>query len=195
MNRKCTLWLRLLAPYFAVGVFWIGFSNAWLAILGYHLQIVLWHRFGRRLRARITENRMVCCTSLLAVLAGPVVYFLLPRIALVDLAQWLEGYGLRRASLLVMIPYFWVVHPILEQLHWQRLRAETVWAHAFFAGYHVLVLYALLPFGWLVVSFLVLLGISLLWHKAGNTAQARWYCRGSHMLADLGIVLAVICLT
>ena len=42
MNAQRTL--RLLAPYLAVGVFWYGFSSAWLAILAYHAQILLWSR-------------------------------------------------------------------------------------------------------------------------------------------------------
>ena len=31
--------LKMLAPYLAVGIFWCGLSNAWLAILAYHAQI------------------------------------------------------------------------------------------------------------------------------------------------------------
>jgi hypothetical protein len=42
MNMKLTA--KLLAPYFAVGVFWCVFSNAWLAMLAYHAQILFWSR-------------------------------------------------------------------------------------------------------------------------------------------------------
>jgi hypothetical protein len=38
------LTLKLLAPCFAVLVFWCWLGNAWLAILAYHAQILLWSR-------------------------------------------------------------------------------------------------------------------------------------------------------
>ncbi len=205
MNEYNIRWLRLLAPYFAVGIFWVGFSNAWLAIIAYHVQIVLWHRFGRRMYARKQEGQQECyhartATSrgliaqyamVVCVMAGPLVYFLLPRIALVDLAQWLDHHRMSGLAFYLMIPYFGIVHPIVEQLHWHRLRTETAWAHIAFAGYHVVVLSSLLPIIWLVLCFLALIAISWLWRRTGCSVHSRWLCTYSHMAADTGLVLAV----
>ncbi len=184
-------WLRLLTPYVAVGIFWVGYSHAWLAILAYHLQIILWHRFGRWVRTREQENRIARYVSFVCVLAGPVVYFFLPRIALVAPAQWLAHYRLDGAAFILMIPYFGIVHPILEQYHWHRLRSETGWAHICFAGYHVMVLYGFLPLGWLMLCLGGLMAISWIWKQAGNTAGSRASCMLTHILADLGVILAV----
>ncbi len=191
-NECCMRWLRLLAPYFAVGIFWVGFSHGWLAILVYHVQILFWHRFGRWIRVRKQENRIAQCATVACVLAGPVVYYLLPHIALVDLAQWLAYYRLDGAAFFLMIPYFGIVHPVLEQLHWHRLRSETGWAHIAFAGYHVVVLSRLLPVAWLVLVCLVLIAVSWLWKRTGSSVRGRWVCACSHMVADVGVMLAVL---
>jgi len=184
-------WLRLLAPYVAVGVFWLGFSHAWLAILAYHLQIIVWYRFGRWIRTREQGNHFASYVGLGCVLAGPLVYFILPQIVAVDLALWLEQYRMSGFSYFLMIPYFGLVHPMLEQVHWRSLRSETAWSHVWFAGYHVVVLHALLPILWLIACFAALVAMSWVWHKAGNTSTSRMYVTISHILADLGIVLAV----
>ncbi len=201
-------WLRLLAPYFAVGIFWVGFPHAWLAILVYHAQIILWHRLKWWVRSSKRENgkkcynartepvcgRVACYLSLVSLLAGPLVYWIIPRVVLVDLVLWLEHYRMSGHAFFWMIPYFGVLHPILEQLHWHRLRCETDWAHVFFAGYHVVVLSSLLPVGWLIFCFMGLLGISWMWGQAGGSLRSRVLCSCSHIAADLGMILAVFLL-
>ena len=89
-----------------------------------------------------------------------------------------------------MIPYFGLVHPILEQVHWHALRELTPWSHPVFAGYHMIVLSSLLTLPWLVLAFGVLVGVSFAWtkmfRKRGNLTGSTF----SHVLADLGVVVA-----
>jgi hypothetical protein len=63
-----------------------------------------------------------------------------------------------------------------------------------FAGYHVLVLASLLPVPWLAICFVILVGSSVAWkrmvRRSGSVVPAVF----SHVLADLGIVLAAWCL-
>ena len=139
--------LRLLAPYLAVGIFWCVFNNAWLAILTYHAQILFWSRRSLLELRRIRRTRLVFL-ALSAAIVGPLFYFVLPYVTRVDPASWLANHQLTRLSLLAMIPYFGLVHPLLEQLHWSPLRESTPIAHVAFAGYHVLVLYSVLRLPW-----------------------------------------------
>ncbi|HCF95978.1 MAG TPA: hypothetical protein DEW46_13030 [Verrucomicrobia bacterium] len=190
-QSRIALILQLLAPYIAVGIFWCGRSNAWLAILVYHVQIVLWgSREGRPAMSAGSRGRQAILLALLCALCGPLVYCLLPWITRIDLGQWLESHQLSGSSLLIMIPYFGLVHPLLEQRHWAGLRARTAWAHPAFAGYHMLVLQSLLPVPWLLVSAVVLLAASILWEVAQRTTGNLAAPILSHILADLGIVLA-----
>jgi hypothetical protein len=183
------LTLRLLAPYFAVVVFWCIFSNAWLAILAYHVQILLWTR-GPFRAMRKERCKHLTLLALPAALAGPLLYWLLPHMTHADLASWLAQRGLSDCSLLVMIPYFGIVHPLLEERHWAPLRKRTPLAHPVFAGYHMPVLHSLLTFPWLALCFAVLTAASLIWHKMAQRPGGPPAAVASHILADLGIVLA-----
>jgi len=188
MNTK--LMLKLLAPYFAVGIFWCLFSDAWLAILAYHLQIIFWSR------SKLSENwkqprGRLFFLALPSAAAGPLLYFLLPHITVVDLSVWLGEFHLSRLSLMLMIPYFGLVHPCLEQMHWAGLRDKTVCAHFLFAGYHMLVLYSLLSLPWLLLCFAVLVLASYIWQQMARQTGSLALPILSHILADLSAVVAV----
>ena len=180
--------LKLLAPYLAVGIFWCVFANAWLTLLAYHAQILFWSRRSLFDLRRMTRPRLVFL-ALPAAIVGPLLYFLLPYITRVDLASWLANHHLSRLSLLVMIPYFGLMHPLLEQLYWAPLRESTPIAHVAFAGYHMLVLYSILALPWLLLCFGVLIAASFLWQQMAKRSNSLAFPVVSHMLADVGIVL------
>lgn len=186
MIRRC---LKVLAPYIAVGMFWCVWPNAWLAILAYHAQILLWNWPAlRRMRLRKEHNHLLLALPM--VLAGPVLYVLLPLITKTELSTWLETYHLSGSTLVLMIPYFGFVHPMLEQIHWHPLRETSVWSHPFFAGYHMIVLSSLLTLPWLIVCFCVLMGASFSWRLMCHRTRGLEVAVVSHILADLGVVVA-----
>ena len=187
MNMKQTL--KLLAPYIAVGIFWCGFSNAWLAILAYHAQILFWSRKSLP-DMRWPDRKHIMLLALPAVLAGPLLYFFLPYIARLDLSVWLVDHHLSRWSLLAMIPYFGVLHPVLEQLHWAELRKRTSVSHSLFAGYHIVVLYSLLSIPGLILCFVVLTTTSVIWDQVTKRTNSLAAPVLSHVLADFGLILA-----
>jgi hypothetical protein len=183
------------APYIAVCVFWFGTGSAWLTLLAYHAQIVAWWavdrlRTGEPLRS--PPRPRLDATALLilpAALAGPALYVLLPYVTRTDLAVWLATHGLSGVSLTVMVAYFGLVHPFIEQLHWTPLRERTPFAHVAFAGYHVAVLYSLLTLPWLALCLVVLLIASLAWRAVFRRTGSILGPVASHVAADLGIVL------
>jgi len=183
--------LRLLAPYLAVGVFWCSFSNAWLAILAYHAQILVWLLYERPRIGRMSGKRLALL-SLPTIVTGALLYLLLPHITRTGLVTWLAAHKLSERSLLIMVPYFGLLHPFLEQLHWSPLRERTLLAHFMFAGYHVLVLYSLLSLPWLVVCFLVLAVASLAWQQMQRHCDSVLVPFVSHALADTGVVIAAL---
>lgn len=185
-----TFQIKLLAPWLSVILFWCVFENAWLALLGYHLQIVCWnHKALRSVFAGFTA-RNFALFALPAIFAGPAIYVLLPQIIEQPLAQWLARYQLSGWWLIAMVPYFGVVHPLLEQAHWGPLREKTPIAHGMFAGYHLLVLYTLLPVLWLVIAFAVLVAASVFWQRIAVKSGGLAIPCCSHGLADLSIITA-----
>jgi len=181
--------LKLLAPYFSVIIFWLVFHNAYLALLGYHLQIVFWSKkspFGKFW----PNNKRDWFLSLAMLAAGPFIYFVLPLIAKTELSTWLSAYKLNGWLWLAMIPYFGLVHPFLEQAHWGPLREKTQLSHFFFAAYHTIVLYSLLPLFWLLAGFVVLTVASLIWQQIAENSNSYTAPVLSHILADFGVVIA-----
>ena len=181
--------LKLLAPYFAVAVFWCVFSNAWLALIAYHVQILLWSRKSNIIIGRPSTKRIMLL-ALPTALAGPLVYLLLPYITHVSLSVWLAKYHLSGISLLMMIPYFGIIHPCLEQIHWSSLHDSTPFSHIMFEVYHMLVLYSLLTLPWLILCFIVLLTASYIWQYMTRQTGSLALPVLSHVLADFGVVLA-----
>jgi len=193
--RRFELALRLVAPYLAVLVFWVGFHSAWLALLAYHAQILLWLRIRGWTPVGDVRLSLKSFAALPSVLAGPVVFFLLPAISRADIAEWLSSYGLSGWSLLLMVFYFGIVHPPLEQQHWSPLRSELpLLSHPTFAGYHVIVLHTLLPGVWLASTFAVLLVASVMWQQMERRTGGLTVPIASHIMADLGIVVTAVLL-
>ncbi len=182
------LWLKMLAPYVAVVALWFGGAGAWPTILAYHAQILFWIWLDRR-RSDLRFTRCSLAWALPFVLAGPLVFFVLPHSSAGDVGEWLTRYGLSGSAWLAMIPYFGLVHPTLEQMHWAPLRRQSRWAHPAFAGYHALVLWTLLPAPWLAAVVAALALTSLAWKRmTPRTGLAGTVL--AHALADSGIAAA-----
>ena len=188
-KNNTSLFLKLLAPYLSVIVFWLIFHNAWLALLAYHLQIIFWLK-ENPFSKPWPNNKIDLAMSLAMIVAGPFIYFVLPLISKVDLSSWLSYYYLNGWLWLLMIPYFGLLHPFLEQAHWGPLREETRASHFFFAGYHAIVLYSLLTVPWLLAGFMVLTAVSFIWKQIANNSKSYSAPVLSHILADFGVVIA-----
>lgn len=184
------LW-RLLAPYIAVLPFMLIFQSAWLAMLVYHAQIIFCWFWLKGERPKLRPTRLALL-ALPAGLAGLLLYYLLPYISRSTLFDWLAAYQLSGWSLVLMLCYFGLLHPLLEQLHWAELREETPWSHAFFAGYHLIVLHTFLSPLALLLCFLLLVIVSLLWGWVTRVSGSLLPSLVSHILADLSIALMVL---
>ena len=188
-RNSLSLYLKLLAPYLSVIVFWLIFHNAWLALLGYHLQTIFWLK-ETPFSKPWPDNKIDMAISLAMLAAGPFIYFILPLISKIDLSTWLSNYQLNGWLWLLIIPYFGLLHPFLEQAHWGPLREKTPASHFFFAGYHAIVLYSLLPVFWLLASFVVLTVASFIWQRIAKNSKRYSAPVLSHILADFGLVIA-----
>jgi len=188
------LLLKLLAPYLAVGIFWCVLRNGWLAILAYHVQVLFWNRGS--LRGLHGPNcKRILLAAVPTAIAGPLLYFLLPYMTHTDLTAWLESYKLTGLSLALMIPYFGIIHPFLEQLHWAQLREQSPISHLVFAGYHMMVLYSLIKTPWLIMCFITLATASIVWQQLTRQSESLTVATLSHILADFGIIIAAYFIT
>jgi membrane protease YdiL (CAAX protease family) len=82
------------------------------------------------------------------------------------------------------------LRPVLEPIHWAPLREQTPLAHPLFAGYHTIVLCSLLTIPWLFFGFAVLGFASFVWQYMTKRFDSLTVPMVSHVLADLGIIIA-----
>ena len=185
-----TIILKVAAPYVAVAVCWCFFHNGWAAILVYHAQILFLSRKQIPKLFHGWNTKLFLTTALPCSLGGVLVYFLIPHISATPLSDWLAKYQVTGWGLILMIPYFGLVHTLLEQAHWSDIRKRGWHIHALFAGYHALVLYDLLALPWLAACMLILFGASYFWHRASEAMGGLIVPVIGHIFADLGIVIA-----
>jgi hypothetical protein len=193
-HDRWALGLRFVAPHLAVLFFWCWRHDAWGCILAYHAQILFWsrHDAGRLLQGWNARRFWIVAAP--AALAGPLAYFLLPHLVRQPLVAWLAAHGLSGIAWMLLVPYFGLVHPVLEELHWGPLRARpgtAAAAHLLFASYHALVLVSLLHLPGVVLCCVLLAAASVVWGRLTTAAQGGLLLPSlSHLLADSSLVVA-----
>lgn len=188
----------LLAPFAAVVVGLYMLHDGWLAIVLYHAQILL-HAilFPRDLGAlrRGWSARWLAGLGGASVLSALLLFVLLMRMLGPDvrLAERLAEYGLSGGAWLGFVLYYGLLHPLLEQHHWDALRRDPRLGqagHLFFAAYHVLVLVLFMQPVWVAVCFLVLAGTSWVWARVSDRLGGLCVPAASHGIADTAMMLA-----
>ena len=192
------LWIaRALAPYIAVLAGLVAMQSAWLAIVLYHVQIVAWNCRTWRHTIGGWDSNLARLLAPPCLLVGPVVYLALPFLLTHRdiLDAWLVAHGLGGARLIAFAIYLGVLHPTLEQIHWNVLRSDKRYggaSHYAFAGYHALVLLPLLKTAGVLLSLVVLLLASMAWKHLSKRKGGLLLPAFTHTVADLGIIGAVV---
>lgn len=195
--------IAALVPYIAVLLGMNVLRSAWAALLLYHAGILLflflrkpsnlWKMMWGGMNTTLLFPAIGIC-----LLAAPVVYFFWPWFAASDsmLQEWLSRYGLTGIAWLLLIPYFSIVHPVLEEIHWRGIAPEEVkgfcWQDLLFAGYHILVLHELVFWPWLIMIFGVLAGSSFFWRWAAAKFGGYGLPTLTHAAADAGVLVGVV---
>jgi membrane protease YdiL (CAAX protease family) len=185
-------------------------QSAWIAIIAYHVGTVA----GLIARPAALQKLRSGFHPWLAGVAIPlgigtfwIVRWLLPWVIGIDADQlWmgmpgrLAAMGLSGGLLTVFAVYFVTVHPVLEDLAWRGVLGDEATlkkrcAHDLcFAIYHVPVLLYMFPGAWLLagISFVVLVGASVLWRQIANRTGGIQSVILHHAAADAGILAAVL---
>jgi hypothetical protein len=182
-------WLTPVLPYLAVGVglFWI--HNALLAVIGFHIAIVISLLLVRssvpvRVLFQSKDIRWVLLSILLGGSSGVILYFFWSYFGVVsDLPAHIESYELTRTTWPLFIVYFSLVNPLVEEYFWRGyLGSPTKGLHGsdfFYAGFHALILWEKVRLGSILDSLVARREGGLLAPVLG------------HMAADFSIVMAV----
>ena len=192
-------WLTPILPYLAVaiGVFWI--HHAFLALLGFHLAIVLSLLLGKpsvpvSILFKSNDIRWVILSILLCASSGIFLYFLGPYVG-DDLPGQVEAFGLTSSTWPVFITYFVLVNPWIEEYFWRGyLGSPTRQLYPsdfLYAGFHALVLMGKMPLGAILSSVLILTLAGWFWRQLARADDGLLVPVLGHMAADFTILMAV----
>ena len=197
-------WIRTLAPlvpYITVGAGILFFHNAWAAMLGYHLSMLLilaLCRPGIALKSifRGRDYRITAVTALAGLPGGILLHLLWPAISdSIDLQPALQNIGITASAWPVLVPYFILINPWLEEWYWRGYLGSDsrrpILNDLFFAGYHLLVLAGKVEALWLGVIFVLLTGAAWFWRQANRVNHGLQASMASHLAADASVMLAV----
>ncbi|HKY54050.1 MAG TPA: CPBP family glutamic-type intramembrane protease, partial [Anaerolineales bacterium] len=143
-------WIAPILVYLAViiGLFW--FRDAWSALLGFHLSIIVSLFYAKpnlpvAVLFKSTNAKWIILSILLCGSSGVSLYFLWPLFGVAnDISEQTISLGLNPHNWLFFITYFALVNPFIEEYFWRGYLGDATRnfyiSDAIYAGYHVLIL-------------------------------------------------------
>jgi membrane protease YdiL (CAAX protease family) len=171
-----------LLPYTAILIGLNLLKNAWIAIL------LIFHGWN---------SRLFLGSLGMSIIAGPALFILWNSMKLdnSNLLSSLAHLKLDGLSWVLFMPYFALFHPVLEEVFWRSNPDNSKWngyaRDILFGGYHALVLVHFIKFEWLVISVMILCVVSHIWGVIFVKTRGLLIPVLSHILADLGIIVAL----
>ena len=194
-------WLTTILPYLTVGVGLLWIHNAFLALLSFHVAIVLSLLLARshipiRILFKSKNIRWVVLNILLCASSGISLYFLWSYFGVVnDLPGQVEALGLTGLTWPLFITYFVLVNPLIEEYFWRGyLGSPTRGLYPsdfLYAGFHGLVLMNKVQPGLILYSLGVLVLAGWFWRQLARADGGLLAPVLGHMAADFTILMAV----
>lgn len=194
-------WIAPILVYLAVGVGLFQFHSAWIALLTFHLAIILSLWFtkpGIPLRTLFTGNslRWTLICILLCGSSGLSLYLLWDRFGVVqDIPTRVEAMGLNPSNWMAFIAYFTLVNPPLEEYFWRahlgNSTRELYVSDFLYAGFHGLILVDKVPPFTVLYSLAVLVLAGWFWRQVARADGGLRAPVLGHMAADFAILTAI----
>lgn len=192
-------------PYFAV---WMGmflFKNAWAALLGFHIAILLTVLFLRpslsvRTLFKSRSQKWILASVLFCSTSGIGLYFLWPVFGVSDnLSTQLLAMGLTPVSWPSFLAYFSLVNPFVEEYFWRGVLGndslKPYFGDVVFAGYHALILWGRVHLVFVLFAVAVLVSAGWLWRQISREDGGLLAAALGHAAADFTILFAIYRMT
>jgi membrane protease YdiL (CAAX protease family) len=198
-------WFTPVLPYLAVGLGLFWFQNAWIALLGFHLAIVISLWIARsaipiKILFRSNYIRWIILSIILSGSSGFSLYFLWKYFGVTgNLPARLEGLGLTKSTWPGFIAYFALINPFVEEYFWRGFLGSSTKSFYIsdflYAGFHALVLIGKVQTGSIIYSLVALILAGWFWRQIAREDQGLLAPLLGHMAADFTILMAVYRMT
>ena len=194
-------WIAPALVYLMVGLGMFALHNAWRALLGFHLAILVSLLIARpdlplSILGKSRNIKWIVLNVLLCGSSGVTLYFLWNWFAIgSDLSAQVESMGLNSRTWPAFLTYFTLVNPFVEEYFWRGyLGDSTKGLHRsdfLYAGFHALILIGKLPMVSILYALVVLILAGWFWRQIARENQGLLALVLGHMAADFTIVVAV----
>ena len=193
-------WISCLLVYLAVALGLFVFRNAWSALLGFHLAIIIsLFILKPNIPIKILFTGSLKWTLLNILLCGSsgiTLYFLWDKFGVTgDLSARVEATGLNQSNWIAFIAYFALVNPWLEEFFWRGyLGSQSIRFHFsdfLYSGFHGLILVNKVQPAMILYSLAVLTLAGWFWRQIARTDHGLLAAVLGHMAADFTILTAV----
>ena len=194
-------WIAPTLVYLTVALGMFYFHNAWGALLGFHLAILVSLLIARpripiSILGKYRNKNWLLLNVLLCGSSGVILYSLWKYIGVgTDFSAEVESLGLNSLTWPLFIAYFALVNPFIEEYFWRGYLGNPTRGLSrsdfLYAGFHALILIGKLPVGWMLYGLVALV-------------IAGWFCRQimredegllapvlGHMAADFAILFTI----
>ncbi len=194
-------WLAPVLPYLAV---WGGlflFKTAWAALIGFHIAILLTLLLPRpnlpiNILFKSKYSKWIPASVLFCSTSGIGLYFLWGVFGIVDdFSAQLQSLGLTASSWPLIIAYFSLVNPFIEEYFWRGVLGNDTKkfyiGDVLYAGYHALVLWGRVHPLSIVFAVMILVSAGWLWRQISREDGGLLAATLGHAIADFTILLTV----
>ena len=182
-----------------IGIFW--FRDAWGALLGFHLAIIISLFYAKpnipiALLFKSMNAKWVILSILLCGSSGVSLYFLWPLFGIaINISEQTTSLGLNPGNWLFFIAYFAIINPFIEEYFWRGYLGDATHRFyiydAIYAGYHALILIGKAHWVTIMFSIAVLTLGGWLFRQIARKDQGLLAPALGHMSADFMILAAI----
>jgi hypothetical protein len=194
-------WLTPFLPYLAVWAGLFFFKNAWLALTGFHLAILVALAFVRptvpfSLLFRSKNPKWILFSVFFCSTSGIGLYCLWEIFGIVpDLPAQLQSLGLNSSTWTGFIIYFALVNPFIEEYFWRgflgNISARLQIGDVIFAGYHALILWGKVNPVSIFFAVSILVSAGWLWRQISRLDEGLLAAVFGHAVADFSILMVI----
>jgi membrane protease YdiL (CAAX protease family) len=190
-----------LIPYICVGTGLLLFHNAWIAMLSYHIGMIIIlfivsANIPIKLLFKSNDYRIPLITAILGASGGILMYLLWPLLNIPpNINSYVQNIGLNEATWPCFLMYFILVNPFIEEYFWRGYLGgdskKFLLNDLLFSGYHVIVLAGKMSPPWLIAIFLILACSAWFWRQTNYMSRGLLSSTISHFLADVTVIFTI----